>query len=248
MGSLSASRDAGDALDDWLSVPEPARAGARMCVYSGGYPARVRDALAETYPAVAHFAGEQAFEVLAHRYAASVPLTFYNLNDAGAQMPAFLRRDPMTGDLPFLADLAELEWRVAQAFHAAQRPALDPRALPWTVEDWAQAVLLFQPSVALVSSAWPLLDLWTARDTPRDAIDIELPGRKHDVVVRRAGLIVGCEPVSSGEALVLRLLLDGRSLGESLERLEADGHAPDAAQEWFSRWTTAGMIADARKD
>lgn len=246
LGSLSASHDADAKLDDWLYVPEPARAGARMCVYSDGYPARVRDALAETYPAVAHFVGEESFEALAHRYAASVPLASYNLNDAGAQMSEFLRRDAPTADRPFLADLAVLEWHVVRAFHAAEGPVLDPRALPWTVEDWASAVLRFQPSVAVVSSGWPLLDLWTARDTPRTAIDLESPGANHDIVVRRAGLIVRCESVPPGEALALRLLLDGRSLGKSMERLESEGHSPDTVLEWFSRWMTAGMIADAR--
>ena len=237
--------DPGATLDAWLHVPEPERAAERLRVYRGGYPVRVHDSLAETYPALAHVVGEPAFDALAHRYATSMPLTSYNLNDAGAEMPAFLRHDVLTDTLPFLPDLAGLEWHVARAFHAAERPPLDPRALPWSVDQWSNAVLHFQPSVAVVSSAWPLLDFWTARETPRDAIDTELHGHPDHIVIRRAGFIVRCESVAADEALALQLLLDGRCLGEVTERLDADGHDPNAVLALFSRWTSAGMIADA---
>jgi hypothetical protein len=237
--------DSGGRLDAWLHVPEPARAAERLGVYRGGYPARIYDSLAETYPALAHLIGKPAFDALAHRYAVSVPLTSYNLNDAGAQMAAYLQRDALTANLGFLPDLAELEWRVARAFHATERPPLDPRALRWTVEQWANAALHLQASVAVVSSAWPLLDLWTARDMPRDEIDIELQGRPDHIVIRRAGLIVRCESVGADEALALQLLLNGRCLGETTERFAADGVDPGVVLAWFSRWTSAGMIADA---
>lgn len=245
IAARSPSPDDDAALEGWLRVPDSVSPTERLHVYCAGYPARVRDSLAETYTAVADLVGDDAFAALADRYAASVPLTSYNLNDAGAQLPAFLRHDRLRDERPFLPDLAELEWRVAVAFHAAERPALDPRALAWTVEDWANAVLQFQPAVTVLSSAWPLLDLWTARDTVRDAIDIELRGRPEHIIVRRAGLIVRCESVSAHEALTLQLLLDGHQLGESVERLEADGHDPSVVLAWFSRWTSASMIAGA---
>jgi hypothetical protein len=246
LGSASAERgDCGAALDDWLHVPNPARVAERLDVYAGGYPARIHDALAESYPAVANLVGACAFHALAQRYAAAVRLTSYNLNDAGAPMAGFLRDDALADDMPFLPDLAALEWRVARAFHAAERPPLDPRTLGWGIEEWANAVLRFQPAVAVVSSAWPLLDLWVARDTPRDAIDVALHGRPDHVVVRRVDLVVRCESVSAAEAHALRLLLEGACLAAATERLEADGHDPAAVLAWFSRWAGEGMIAGA---
>ena len=247
MGPLATGSSDADTLHEWLRVPEPARVDDRLRVYADGYPVRVHDSLTEAYPAVAHLVGEPAFAALAQHYAASVPLTSYNLSDAGVQMPAFLRRDPLTRALPFLPDLAALEWHLTRAFHAAERPPLDPRTLSWTIEDWADAVLHFQPSVAVIASAWPLLDLWTARETGRQAIDIELCGRPDDVVVRRAGLSVECESIAADEALALRLLLDGRTLAETTERLEADEHDPSTVLGWFTSWMSAGLIAGASR-
>jgi hypothetical protein len=246
LGPASADpTDPGAALDTWLSVPEPHPVSERLRIYSGGYPSRIHDSLTETYAALARLLGESAFDTLTHRYATSVLLTSYNLNDAGAAMPAFLAHDALTIALPFLPDLAALEWHVARAFHAAERPPLDPRALSWTIDEWANAILLFQPSVAVLSSPWPLLNLWTARNTPSDAIDVELRDRPEHIVVRRAGYIVRCESVSAPEAFALRFLLGGHSLTETAERLEADGHDPTAVSAWFSRWIGADMIADA---
>jgi hypothetical protein len=215
-------------------------------VYVNGYPARIHESLAETYPALAHFAGEDAFADLAHRYAARVPQTAYNLNDAGALLPAFLRGDPLRQRLPFLADLAELEWRIAEAFHAHERVPLDPGAMGWGMDEWAGAILHFQPSVAVVSSPWPLLALWATRDRPLVSAEDDARDHSHHVLVRRAGLTVRVEAVTSDEAHALGLLLGGRRLTEVTDLLLARGCDPTTVSQWFRGWVAAGMIADAR--
>src|SRR5262245_21221595 len=96
---------AATALDAWLDAPAPARTGDRLAVYRGGYPARIAEALADIYPAVARGLGEHELAALVDRYAAAVPLNSYNLNDAGAALPVFLCGDPASRDLAFLPDL-----------------------------------------------------------------------------------------------------------------------------------------------
>jgi hypothetical protein len=226
------------ALVAWLALPDGVDATDRLHVYSGGYPERIREALAETYPALARLIGPAAFASLAERYAAHVPLTSYNLNDAGAQLGGFLRRDPLANERPWLVDLAGLEWCVAHAFHAREGDPLDPRTLTWSVEEWAAAVLRFQPSVALVTSPWPLLDLWSANN----ATAIEAQDEQEHIIIRRVGLIVRCEAVSAEEAGVLQRLLDGRSLGDCIDQLDED---PSHVLAWFSRWSSAGMLRAA---
>ena len=232
-------------IDAWLCVPRSAQVAGRLGVYREGYPARVAEALAETYPAVAHLLGDREFAALAHRYSAAVPLAAYNLNDAGAALGEFLRRDPIANAHPYLPDLAALEWRVATAFHAFDGDPLDPRALPWTAADWAGAVLMFQPSVSLMGSIWPLVELWGARHAPGMSADVAT-GREQYVVVRRNGFTVRCESVSVHEANALRLLLDGRCLSDVVEAAAAAGVDASAVSEWFSRWTAGGMLAAAK--
>lgn len=237
--------DVGAQLDEWLHVPNPARTAERLHVHADGYPARIQESLVETYPAVARVVGAVAFDELAQRFAAAVALTSYNLNDAGARMPAFLRRDSLTQRDTFLAELAELEWRVAQAFHAEEHAGFDPRALEWSMDEWAHAVLQFQPSLAVLSSDWPLLAVWAARDMPSDSHPIARLDEPEHLIVRRAGYIVRCESVTAQEARALSLLLADGHLFRVAEQLETEGIEPVAVLEWFSRWMNAGMIVAA---
>ena len=234
--------DPGTALDAWLSVPSPAGVAERVRVHADGYPARVHESLADTFPAVVRLVGPEGFAALAHRYAAAVPLTSYNLNDAGAALPDFLRANESLVERPFLADLAELEWRVAMAFHADHAPPLDPGALGWSVDDWAGATLRFQPSVAVLSSVWPLLELWSSADPP---VDPEPSDRPDDIVVRRVAFVVRCESVPEAESRGLRLLLAGCTLAETSARLEEDGHDPALVFAAFNRWVRDEMIVGA---
>ena len=224
----------------------PPRSGTlatRLRVYADGYPARIQEVLAETFPAVAHMIGAPALAGLTQRYIRTATLRSYNINAAGAALPRCLRDDPLTQRLPFLPGLAELEWRIALAFHARQHASLDPAPLAtWTMAEWKRAVLRFQPSVAIVSSPWPIRSIWESRETPIEEIDLDLRDRPEHVLVYRSGLQVHCELVDPQEAAVLFNLLAGRSLGEVTRRLASgrDGNAVPAAA--FARWMRAGMI------
>ena len=213
-------------------------------MYAGGYATRIRQALAEAYPAVHHVAGERAFFDLAHGYAQRRPSRDANLSLAGRHLPEFLTGWPLTARLPFLPDLARLEWLVRQAFHAFERPPLDARRLAQLrLEDWERARIVFQPSVGVAASAWPILDIWAARTRPRADVDLDLVNRPQRVLVFRQGFQVRCELVDERRYVLLEELLAGRPLGSVLAELTgAAGEEPLPLTEWFSRWARQGLI------
>ena len=127
----------GSDLDDWICVPSEADSAARVAVYVEGYPARIREAVRETFPAVAQILGDGSFAAFADRYAKDVPADLQNLNLVGAALPAYLESDRASDDLPFLPALAELEWAVDRCFHADLLAAFEPSACSgWSSEDW----------------------------------------------------------------------------------------------------------------
>jgi len=216
----------------------------RLAVYAGGYVARIRQALAEVYEAIHHVVGERAFTELSHGYAQRHPSHEHNLSLAGRHLPAFLAEWPLTARLPFLPDLARLEWAVCRAFHAFEQPPLDVGRLSGLpLEAWDRARIVFQPSVGVVASAWPILDLWAARTTPRSAITIDLVDRPQRVLVFRQQLQVRCELVDERRCAVLEGLLAGRTLGAVCAALAAQAgqEAPPLA-EWFAGWAARGLI------
>ena len=210
-------------------------ADERLCVYSGGYVARMREALEEAYPAVRHVTGARTFSELARSYAARHPSHDYNLSLAGRHLPEFLQTYSLTKELPFLPDLARLEWQVVEAFHAFDQPPLDPSRLSAVPpEDWERLRLIFQPSVHLLASAWPVLDIWEARDRPIGEVRIDLINRPQRILIFRSTLEVRCELLDQPQDAALEALLSGKTLGE----------LPDLVPEWFSRWSASGLIVN----
>src|SRR5262249_42481061 len=144
---------------------------------------------------------------------------------------------------------AELEWRVARAFHARERALLDTRPLAtWTMRQWQRATLRFQPSVALVCSPWPLRELWELRETPLEKIDLDLRNRSDRALVCRSGFTVRCESIDLPEATALAALLAGHTLGEATRMLQTARHDPEATTQFFARWARLGLITDCTSD
>lgn len=212
-------------------------------VYGGGYRTRIREALAEVYEAVRFVLGESRFAELANTYAERFPSHDYNLSFAGRHLPELLAGWPLTQELPFLPDLARLEWLVCQAFHAFDEPPADLAPLAaMPVKAWAQVRLRFQPSVGLIASAWPIRDIWAARSGPRGTVNVKLVNQPQRVLVCRRGVTVTCELLEEDAFALLQRLAAGEPLGAACGALarQAAGEPPLAA--WFARWAGQGLI------
>jgi hypothetical protein len=231
----------------WITVPFGEDRRRRLAVYTDGYPARMHEALREAFPALAHIVGARTFAEFVDRYCAAVDIPATNLNSIGEMLPEFLCNDIAAHELPFLPDLARLEWLVQQAFHATHAVPIDPAAMhPPAGRGWEDVCLDFQPGLGVVRSAWPVLDLWQARDTPRGEIDINLTGRPQNVVVWRDGFEVRCDAVSDAEATVLHSLRNGMTLGQAIARIESEIVDPASVAGWFAGWLQTGRIVAAR--
>jgi hypothetical protein len=240
----AAGEESGDGdLMAIVLVPPGVDARDRIAVYRDGYPARVLEALREAYPAIANICGEGSFANLTRRYLRDRDVSRSSLNDVGRQLPDHCAQDPLAIALPFLADLARLEWSVLQAFHSRDGAPVDPSAFAtWDMSDWERAVFTFQPSVSIGRSPWPVCDLWESRRTPRGEIDIDLAARPQAVLVRRAGDDVDCVVPASLEVFVLESLIGGATLAAAMDDLsEVDAVAGDIGP-MFSSWLAAGMI------
>jgi hypothetical protein len=236
-------------LDPSVTIAaDRATARTRLGAYTGGYPARLEEALAEGFPALRHVFGAATFHALVHRYLPHVPAGIYNLTDVGANLPAMLARDELAERVPLCVDLARLELAVQHAFHATLAPRFDPAPLAaWTADAWDRAVVRLQPGVALVHSPWPIRDVWEARTQPRDTIDIVVEGRPQSVLVYRDGYRVAAEVVALGEASVLEAVLRGSALGTIMEDLAARGVEDGAVSAWLAGWVARGLVAGCER-
>jgi hypothetical protein len=240
----------GDAVEAWIRVPEGIDPGLRLAVHTEGYGARVTASLRESFPAVAHIAGGEAFAALGERYLSGIPGDMRNLNYVGARLPELLVSDSLTDALPFLPDLARLEWAVLRCFHARTVEPFDLSACAqWGEEDWAAARIAFAPGVAVVRSAWPIRDLHATRDLPREEIDIHVVGRPDHALVYRMGFEVVTESLTEWQARVFEELARGQALGETMAGLAGGENTPgsEAVVSLFGHWAGLGLVSGVRR-
>ncbi len=216
----------------------------RMSVYANGYPARIQESLKEVYEAVHQVLGDDQFSEICHVYAHQYPSHDYNLNFVGRYFPEFLQGSPFSKAFPFLVDLAKLEWLIWESFHAFDEQPFQPHQLAEVpAEDWEHARVIFQPSVKLISSAWPILDIWRTRRQRSEEVKVDLMNRSQQILVGRNKDQVRCELLDQTQAVLLSGLLSGENLGnvcEKLSEMADEKELPIAA--WFSNWVKEGLI------
>ena len=218
----------------------------RLNVYANGYTARVREALAEVYESIYHVLGADQFSALSDDYSVCYGTDDYNLNFIGRHLPGFLQTLPLKEDFPFLPDLARLEWLIWQAFHSFDEPPFTHRELASIpLEEWDNARMIFQPSVQVVASPWPILTIWRARhDSAKSSAIINALAHPERVLVSRKGDQVQCELLNEAQYTLLQGLLNGKSLGAVCEELAGTiGEEALPIDVWFSRWVNDGLIA-----
>jgi hypothetical protein len=134
---------------------------ARLRVHRETTLGALADALETVHPVCLRLVGAEFFRALARRYARDVPSTSPDLCDYGAELGEFLERFEPARALPYLPDVARLEWALHRARHAASAAPLDPArvaALPEVRR--GEASFRLAPGTALLDSPYPVDRIW----------------------------------------------------------------------------------------
>jgi len=190
----------------------------RLGIYAEMYWARLLDVLRDDFPRVAAIVGDDRFTTLAAAYLERHPSTNPSVRWVGGDFAAFLAEHGPMDDLPFLADLARLEWTRLAVFDApdAVPLRLDAlRAVPSSA--WPGIVFHPVPALRVLRCAWPVHELWAADDPKVAATTI----RPAATVLRvwREDFTVYQGRLDALEQVALRQLLAGAPFGAMCERV-----------------------------
>ena len=142
-------------------------------------------ALGRTYAVLRRRVGEEFFEQLAAEYRAAHPRLAATFTGSAA-VPGLARGAPRRYGLPWLADLARLEWACEQALVAPEAAAVALDALAgFPSKRSPRRALNLHPSVQVVSSPWPVWSVWKENqpEAAGRAVDLE-QGAEHVIVAR----------------------------------------------------------------
>ncbi|BBL77267.1 DNA-binding domain-containing protein [Methylomagnum ishizawai] len=185
----------------------------RLAIYRNNTFLGLAEALRDGFPVVHRLVGTEFFDALARRFVAESPPRSGCLLDYGAEFADSIEAFAPARPLPYLPDVARLEWAWHEAFHAADAGVFglaDLAAL--SPEQQAGLHLHLHPSARLLASAWPVLHIFHVNQPgyPGDpGLDLyrETGCR---VLVLRDGPDVVLHPLSAGEFACLdRLVRSG---------------------------------------
>lgn len=185
---------------------------ARLGIYRNIVFNNLTATLATAYPAVKALVGDEFFDGAAARYVRDEPSLSGNLQDYGARFPDLLSQMPEARSLPYLADIARLEWARQESLIAADATAFDPSQLA-SVPDERQASLRLQlhPSLQLIESSHSVLDIWLYCQEPGDA-RLNLDGTGQRVMLWRSENAISMRAVDAGLFMFLIELRAGATL------------------------------------
>ena len=194
-------------------------AGQHVQVYRHNILGTLTTALGDVYPVVEKLVGGGFFGYAAHEYLRSHRPLAANLHDFGGAFAGFLAGFAPAASLPYLPDVARLEWAWHRAFHAAEAPDFDPAALATVPEErYGRLHFGLHPSAQLVQSDYPVLRIFEVNQEGfTGGPQVDLDGGGEQLLVIRRQLTVSIEPLAAGEYALLNAFVRNQPLDVALD-------------------------------
>ncbi len=228
-------------LDDGLNLQ-------RFNVYRNNFIVLNADALADMYPVVKRLLGESAFQMLATRYVRQQPPMERTLLLYGEGFADYMNSLAELSALPYLADVARLEYAWTAAYHAEEVGRLDQRTLSSVLpEAFGLLRLITHPSMQCIESSFPIYRIWMVNqgDELDQAVSLD-EGASHLIIIR-PDTEVDVRAVSAAEWRLLDHLQRGDTVEDAyLNALEISGEFDLTA--FFSRHLFDGTFCAIKSD
>lgn len=239
------------AIRDPALLPDGVAAGPHypiadaVDIYHNNYRGNLQDALASAYPVAKQIVGAAFFRRLAQQYISRYPSRSGNLHDYGGEMSAFMAEMAPLHHLPYLADVAALDWACHLAYYAPDAAVFDLARLQAIAADqYPELRWTCHPSCRVLYSPYPLLEIWQTHQpcAPED-FKIDLDSGGGHVLVRRHNNEVTVSALPSAPAQWMQSVQSGATLGAATSAVLAafpDFDLPDS----LSGFIAQGILVD----
>ena len=237
---LESQRQFGAALIDPAIAATMPRGFA---VYVGNVRGNWTKALAAAYPIVRKIVGEGFFENLAWDFARAHVSVSGDLNEFGERLPDFLAAYPGTRDLPYLPDVATMEWLAHRAYYAANpAPMNSARLAAIDPSDYSKLLIARAPGSALYGSQWPLVRIWTIhQEDYAGEMKVDFKPRNERFLIHRPKWRVELAPLAPGDYHFLAEAGHATALGDALHAATREDPDFDPTSA-LARWVALGVV------
>lgn len=210
-------------LDPGLPCPGAVRAWngsdplRRFNVHRNNVASSLAAALADTFPVVQELVGREFFRAMAGVFVREHPPASPVLVRYGERFPAFIGGFAPAASVPYLADVARLEFARLESLHAADAPSLPAEDLAAALQAGERAgelQIALHPSLRLVGAQFAAISIWAAHQGAGELAEVAV-SRPEWALVVRPGLEVLVIPCDRGTFEFARGLQRGCDFGDS---------------------------------
>lgn len=217
----------------------------RIDIYRNNAVSNLSSALESAYPVIVKLVGAEFFHYAAQEYISRCPSVSGDLHVFGEAFGAFLAAFPPAAQLPYLPNVARLEWLCHKAYFAADHAplALD-RLKQVAPEHYGRLQFRLNPACALFESAFPVERIWQVnqdRYTGDQALD--LSSGAATVMVKREMYRVAVSALPRSEWCGLHALSTGHTFATACDvALQIDPNLNLGAA--LRRWVEEAILVD----
>lgn len=214
--------------------PAPSFRTLAFDVYRNTCARGIVEALRASFPTIDELLGDEMFTQVAMDYRSEHPPAGPVLSDYGANFPAWLARQPWTSELPYVADVATIDWLWLESFVAGDVESLDEPRRDGTL-------IMLNPAARFAWLNTPALTIWQAHRHPCGLDELEPEWREEGVLIVRAGREVGVNALeAAGYSLLLACSVPAQI--PDLVATVAQTHPHSNVPELLQRYVALGAL------
>lgn len=166
------------------------------------------EAMQESYPVINKLLGDECFNGLTHEFIRNFPSLSPDLNEYGKQFSSFIENTPLLDSLPYLADVAKLEW-VWQLLINGMNHSQGNISLLSSVNENKTENIVFNlaPHTSLLHSNYPIHKIWQSNQANNNSNEeINLNDGEVYLIVWRLELDMHIDLLTKHEFFLLSLI------------------------------------------
>ena len=223
----------------------------RLGIYANAYVARLLEVLENDYPVIRMLLGEDAFYELAQTYIRHYPSTYTSLRWFGQHLVEFLQEVAAYHKTPWLAEMAEFEWTLVDAFNASDQRSITEHDIAQVPPDqWSNLSFIFHSAVFSVTYQWNILPIWQAHKAGNPLPEPYPLTQTETCLIWRENLKTLFRTLESDEAHMFATALQGANFSQLCEQLsqciDDAEQIPLRAVSLLKTWLSQGLIADLK--
>ena len=231
------------ALRDPAVAPPVASTARRFAVHRANVASGILGVVEARFPATRRIVGDDFFLAMASTFIEASPPTSPILSLYGGALPDFIAVFAPADDVPYLADVARLEWLSHEAYHAGDATPIGAAQLAVVPNDRiADVKFRLHPSLRLFSSPLPALSIWQLNTASAPVAPTRLAGEAESAIVVRPFLDVEVQRVTAGTLAFCGALQAGAFLGDAFQVASSRDENFDVQQSLAAVIALGGIV------